>query len=128
MADSIKDVLDNGDLNRLADASRAMKLGTMLAPKKVTVVQAAAATILLDPPALPATVRARVTGGAAAAGPRQVTDAGGAASATVATISDDGKTLTFENTVTDAVILYVPRPAVDITSTGSSGANMGTAP
>jgi hypothetical protein len=65
----------------------------------------------------------RVTGGAAAAGPRQVTDAGGTPSATVATLSADGATLTFEGTVTDAVISYDAAPDVDLATT-----DIGTAP
>lgn len=57
----------------------------------------------------------RVTAGAAAAGARVVTDAGGAASAGaagspgVALISDDGTTLTFEAGVTGFVLEYLPR-------------------
>jgi flavorubredoxin len=57
----------------------------------------------------------RVTSGMATAGARVVTDAGGAAGAPgangpgVALISDDGKTLTFEATVTGFTISYRPR-------------------
>jgi hypothetical protein len=45
-----------------------------------------------------------------------MTDAGGTASATVALLSDDGKTLTFEGTVTDFVVEYIPRASTDMTS------------
>lgn len=63
----------------------------------------------------------RVTAGSAATGPRVMTDSGGtpAAGATglgdasggVATISDDGKTLTFEAAITGMVLTYIPRSA-----------------
>ena len=86
------------------------QLGTLT---KLSVSQAAAATIELDPPALdPSQVSCRVTGGAAAAGPRVITDEGGTPDATagqlaVATLSADGKTLTFEANVTDAELSYL---------------------
>jgi len=81
------------------------QLGTIT---KRTVSQVAAATIDLDPPALdPSQVSVRVTAGAAAAGPRQVTDAGGTPAAALATLSADGKVLTFEANVTDAELSYI---------------------
>ena len=68
----------------------------------------------------------RVTAGAAQPGPRVITDSGGtpAASATglggapggVATLSDDGKTLTFEAAVTGFVLIYWPSPAKELTT------------
>jgi hypothetical protein len=122
--ESVSDVLDKGDLNRIADCARVAKLGTMLSKQGSTVVQTAAVTITLDPPAKgPHSVAVRVTGGAAAAGPRQVTDHGGTPSATVATLSADGATLTFEGNVTDAVISYDAAPDVDLATT-----DIGTAP
>lgn len=39
----------------------------------------------------------------------------GAALVGVATLSDDGKTLTFNSTVTDVIVEYIPRPASDMT-------------
>jgi hypothetical protein len=74
---------------------------------KKAIAQGSAATVPLSPPAL-AINSARVTGGAAAAGNRQVTDSGGTPSATVATISDDGATLTFEAGVTGVTVVYEP--------------------
>jgi hypothetical protein len=47
-----------------------------------------------------------------ATGHRNVTDVGGTASATLATISDDGKTLVFEAAITAFTITYEPRGAV----------------
>jgi len=109
-SETLKSALNRANPNTLADVLAKIDLGTMLEPKTVTVSQAAAATITLDPPAL-AVFGARVSGGAAAAGPRLVTDAGGTASATVCKLSADGATLTFEANVTDAVVSYMPRPA-----------------
>lgn len=76
----------------------------------------------------------RVTGvGTAATGPRLVTDAGGTpaapptatayagASVGLATISDDGKTLTFEGTVTGFVLEYIPRSNTDLEDNWVSG-------
>lgn len=70
------------------------------------------------------TLRVTAVGGGAT-GPRIVTDAGGTAVAPgatgnsgvpgVALLSDDGKTLTFEGTVTGFVLEYSPRSAVDMT-------------
>jgi hypothetical protein len=78
-----------------------------------------------QPPRLPAVLNAgaiavRVTGGAAAAGPRTVTDSGGTPSATVCTLSEDGKTLTFEANVTDFVVEYSARAAKDMTKAFAS--------
>ena len=85
--------------------------GDMIKGIKRTVAQTAAATIALSPPARPGTVMCRVTTvGTAAAGIRAVADVGATPSATLATLSDDGATLTFEGTVTGAVIQYTPKP------------------
>ena len=51
----------------------------------------------------------RVTAGAAAAGIRQIGDAAATPSATLATLSTDGTTLTFEAAVTGYVLVYQPR-------------------
>jgi hypothetical protein len=110
-SETLKSALNRANPNTLADVLAKIDLGTMLEPKTVTVAQSSASTIPLDPPAL-AVFAARVTGGAAAAGARMVSDAGATASATVATLSADGATLTFEAGVTGAVVSYMPRPAV----------------
>lgn len=111
--ETLKSALNRANPNTLADVLAKIDLGTMLAPKTETVAQTSAVTVPLDPPAL-AVFSVRVTGGAAAAGVRTVTDAGGSASATVAVLSADGATLTFEAGVTGAVVSYMPRPAVDL--------------
>lgn len=112
-AETLKSVLDRANPNNLADALALVKLGTMLAPTSVTVAQTSATTIPLDPPAL-AVFGCRVTGGAAAAGARIVSDAGATPSSTVCTLSADGATLTFEAGVTGAVLSYMPRSSADM--------------
>jgi len=108
-------VVDEADPNKISDALRLVKLGTLLTPQGRTITQPAAATVTLDPPAMgPASVSARVTAGAAAAGRRDISDSGDTPSATLATLSDDGATLTFEADVTDVVVDYLPRPAADM--------------
>ena len=115
MAETLKSSLNRANPNTLADVLAKIDLGTMLDPKTVTVAQTAATTITLNPPAL-AVFGARVTAGAAAAGPRLVTDHAGSPSATVCTLSADGATLTFEGNVTGAIVSYMPRPAVDMSA------------
>jgi hypothetical protein len=138
---SVQATLNAGNANEVSDCLRLMKAGYQLSPIKATfsgltssavqfigsaVTKAAAVAgsgtkgITLDTnenyPAIGLIKSVRVTTGAAAAGPRQVVDAGGTASASVALLADDGTTLTFETTVTGYVIEYYPAPAVDMTS------------
>lgn len=132
--DSVANAMNTGNPASIANAIEQMKLGRMLTPQKWTTVGltsasafdlttaavAAAATAGPSTSALAtgerlqaalsaAGVAVRVTAGAAAAGPRIVTDSGGTPSATVATLSADGKTITFEAGVTAFVIEYIPR-------------------
>ena len=137
MTETVQDVLAVASPNQLSDALRKVNLGHKLATVKATFVALAsaaaqdittaaakaAATITgidLDTgenlPAIGTPISVRVTAGAAAAGPRQITDAGGTPSATVATLSNDGKTLTFEAGVTAFVLVYQPREAVVLTT------------
>ncbi len=132
VATTLKSALDKGNLNNLATCVQKMKLGTMLSPLKRTFTGLTAAASF-DLTAIDATGETtgaanpnrvaanaiqtlRVTAGAAAAGHRNVTDVGGTPAATLATISDDGKTITFEANVTAFVITYLPRSAVDMTA------------
>jgi hypothetical protein len=111
--------LDQADPNKVADALRQVKLGTLLTPTKQTISQTSAVTVALTPPAL-VIHTVRVTGGTALAGIYQVadTDATEVDSATlgVCTLSDDGATLTFAAAVTDLVVIYVPRSDADLTA------------
>lgn len=141
----VRDELNRAHPNTIADVLRKMRVGTMLDPMKVTVAGlAAAAAVDITAAAtraaatvnsgqvptgenLPAVLDVRtlrVTGvGTATAGPRVVTDVDGTAVAPdgggragVALISNDGKTLTFEGTVTGFVIEYIPRSYTDLTA------------
>jgi len=135
--ETIQAALNQANLNELPECLKRVKLGNVLAPVKatftgltssatqdITTAAAKAAAVItgmtLDSgenlPAVNGIHSLRVTAGAAAAGPRQVTDTGGTASATVAKISDDGKTITFEAAVTAFVLTYMPRSSVALTS------------
>lgn len=146
---TLQQVLNKANLNQMMAAFRQMLLGNMLGLVKVTVTgltaaasfdittstfRAASTITGLDrvssdnlPPIL-AVKTLRVTAvGTGATGPRVVTDAGGTAVAPssgiagVALISDDGKTLTFEGTVTGFILEYIPCPAVPLSTEWASG-------
>lgn len=133
---SLLKVLDEALPGEFADAMRSVKLGTMLRPlKRVFTAQAASAT--MDLTALDATgetagianvarlaallvtyLRVDASGTAASVGnyivgPPTSTlliPPGGANVAVgVARLSDDGKTLTFPNTITGFTVQYIPR-------------------
>lgn len=128
---TLKQVTDDANPNDLPDALRALKLGTTLRPLKrtftgltsavshdLTAIDGTGETAgKANPNRLAALVvgTLRVTAGTLAAGPAIVTDAGGTPTAIgtgtahVATISDDGKTITFQAAVTAFVIEYIPR-------------------
>lgn len=126
---TLQEKLDNADPNDGWDMLRKVKLGTLLSPLKrtftgltaaasfdLTAIDGTGETVgLANPKRLPmlAPKTLRVTAGAAAAGVRTLGDVGATPSATVATISDDGKTVTFEGNVTAFIIEYVPRSATD---------------
>lgn len=148
---TIRDALNTSKEGEMDDALLKAQLGNMIVPLKYTIVGLAAAAaiditsaalaaaatpgpnspaltrpddISRLPPALgPHAVSVRVTAGAATAGPRFVTDAGGTPGAPgangpgIATLSDDGKTLTFEGNVTAFVLEYIPRAPVDLVNT-----------
>jgi len=134
--------LDRASPGDVSDALRMVGLGRLLDPVKVTVAgltAAAAVDVTAIPralvtinqglkglaagealPAILAVTALRVTAvGAGALGPRVATDVGGTPGAPgatgpgIATISDDGKTLTFEGTITGFVLEYIPRSKVD---------------
>jgi len=130
---SVRDALNSGNPADIATAMERMQSGNMAAVVKVTTtgltsasafdittaaVKAAATVAGLtlavgeNLPAAGMVQSVRVTAGAAAAGLRQIGDAAATASATVAKLSDDGKTLTFEAGVTAFILVYIPRAAV----------------
>jgi len=133
--ETLQEVLERAHPNDLADALRKVG-GKFFAAIKATFVgltaaaahditnaaHKAAATVLgvtletgENLPAMATTPMVRVTAGAAAAGPRIITDSGGTPSATVATLSADGTTLTFEGAVTAFVLEYQPRSTTALT-------------
>lgn len=136
--ETLQTILNKADPTQISDAFRVVRIGDKLANVQVTVAALASATAVdittpavkaaitaltgltlgddVNLPAIGVPVSVRVTAGAAAAGPRQITDAGGTASATVALLSDDGTTLTFEAGVTGFVLLYQPRVAEPMTT------------
>lgn len=137
LLNDLRNTLDSGNPNNLGDVLALVKLGTALSPIKATftALASAAAQDITTAAAKAAAVRVgidletgenlpaalviqsvRVTAGAAAAGPRQLADSGGTPSATVATVSDDGKTITFEAGVTAFVIVYHARPFTALTT------------
>lgn len=124
---TIKMVLDDADPNEVADALRKVKLGTVLTGLvEDTGVISASATVTLTKPALMIqSARVVSSGTAASVGTYAVGDAsttatlptGGASSGVgLAKISADGLTLTFPNTITQAVIQYIPRPYTALTT------------
>jgi hypothetical protein len=138
-SETLGKALDQANPNNLADAFAAAKIGRMLSPVKVVfaalaaaaahditdAAHRAAATVTGLSPALPtnevlpailAVRTCRVTAvGTADTGDRFISDAGGTPAAKganpvgIATLSDDGKTITFEGTVTGFELHYMPR-------------------
>lgn len=137
----IRRALNTGSPAAQTSALQKIQAGTQLSKVKVTFAALtsasaqditsdeakAAATIegisLRDDENLPPigqVVTLRVTTGTLAAGPAVVTDEGGTPTAIgalavhVATLSDDGTTLTFQAAVTGFVLTYYPAPAVGL--------------
>jgi len=130
---TVREAINGNNVGQIADAMAQIKAGNSLSKIKVTfaaltsaaaqdITTAAAKTAGGTPlgislatgenfPPIGAIETLRVTAGAAAAGSRAVTDAGGTASATLALLSDDGKTITFEAAVTAFVLTYYPAPS-----------------
>ena len=122
--ETLQTVLDEGNASKLPSAVQKMKLGTMLTPVKKTFTSLSASDThdITDAahgscaPIL-AVVALRATAvGTAALGARFISDIDATASATVAKISDDGKTIKFEGTVTGFILEYLPRSNADMTA------------
>lgn len=135
---TVQSCLNDANPNEIADALQKVELGNVISPVKVTFAGLAASATLdittaaakaaatvtgltlalgENLPAMLVVRTLRVTAGAAAAAPRVTTDAAGTPSATYATISDDGTTLVFEDTVTACVLEYLPRSATPLSTT-----------
>lgn len=129
----IPTALQKVDLRRMLDpvkvtlagltAAAAINISALLkGAATVTINQGLAGLVAGEPlPAILSLTTLRVTTvGTATAGPRVITDAGGTPGAPgatgpgIATLSDDGNTLTFEGTVTGLVLEYIPRSATPL--------------
>lgn len=143
IAPTYQSELNKANPNNLADLIRSMKFGNYAVRVKV-VVAALAAAAAVDITAAATKAAATITGitlgtgqnlppirnvcslrvsaGAAAAGDRHMSDAGGTAAAPgangpgIATLSDDGKTITFEGNVTGFTLIYEPQSQQDLTA------------
>ena len=128
--DTIQTALDKANPNDVADCLQQVKLGTMVTPLKrvFTGLTSAAAQSLVandasgettgkgNPNRLPALLinTVLVTAGAASSGPRCPSSAAATPTSTFCTVSDDGTTITFDNTVTGFTIEYMPRASCDM--------------
>lgn len=137
----LRDVLDRADANQLPDALRKVKLGTVLAPLKrvftgltaaasfdLTAIDGTGETTGVTNPNRKAALcvnylRLDASGTAASVGnyivgpPTStllIPPGGANAAVGVARLSDDGKTLTFPNTITGFTIAYIPRSSSDV--------------
>jgi len=138
---TLQKVMDQGVPGQVESALQKAKLGTMLTPLKraFTGLTAAAAFDLTaidgtgettgasNPKRLAAlavgTLRVTASGTANSVGSYAIGDTGATpvsptagANVGLATISDDGKTLTFLTTVTAFIIEYIPRAGADMTA------------
>ncbi|HUK32942.1 MAG TPA: hypothetical protein VLV86_03465 [Vicinamibacterales bacterium] len=105
---TLKKETNDANPGTIADCLRQIGLGDVLSVQKQDITQSSASTMTLSPAAL-VVQSVRVISGAAAAGLRQIGDSGATPSTTVATLSDDGTTLTFEAGVTEAIVVYMQR-------------------
>lgn len=141
---SLQQAGDTGDPGLVGSVGRRVKLGTRLAAVKVVVSGLTAAAAIditsstvaakitslkgLDAlgtgetlPPIGSVLALRVTTGSAQAGARTLVDKDGTPTTGVATISDDGKTLTFETTLTGFILEYNPRVDVSMDTEYDSG-------
>lgn len=134
-AQSIMSVLQTANPNTLPDMLRAQRVDRLFRPISASITLAVPAAVVAltalrndgvnivleanSPveanellPAIRFARTLRVTAGAAAAGVRALADAAGTPSATLATLSLDGATLTFEANVTTFIITYFGASAI----------------
>lgn len=131
--DTVQSALDRADPNQVADALQQIKLGTVLTPLKrsftglassatqdLTAIDATGETVGADNPnrlaALAVVALSDATGAMLVADSGATPMAIGAHNNGVATLSDDGKTITFPSAQTAFEIVYVPRASVDMAS------------
>ena len=140
-ASTLQTTLDKGNPNLVGDCARKMHLGTMLTPLKRTFTGLTAAAAF-DLTAIDGTgetvgtsnanrlaalavgtLRVTASGTANSVGAYAVSDVGATpvsptagANVGLATLSNDGKTVTFLTTVTAFIIEYIPRSFTDMTA------------
>lgn len=124
---TVKNELEDANGSKVPEMLRELHLGYKESGIKVTAPAApvipshaspsatfAGSTIVLDPPAQ-VVKSCRITAGTAAAGTRIMSDSGatpaqvGTSGIYIATLSEDGTTITLEAAATGAVIEYIPR-------------------
>jgi hypothetical protein len=127
VVETLKNVLNEANPNKIADALAKIDLGTMFTATEFdtgAITGVAGVTIpgngaLLVQSARVVTSAVPASVGTYLAGDSAVTPLlppGGAGVAIgIATLSLDGKTITFPNTVTRAIIRYIPNPVVALT-------------
>jgi hypothetical protein len=116
-ADTLKKALTRSEANTIPDALRLVDLGAMLDVGEYdTGTITAAASITLPGGAMLISSCRVVTAGTAATGVRSVSDSAATPSATVASLSAAGTTITFEGTVTRVIVRYIKKPATDLTT------------
>jgi hypothetical protein len=125
--ETLKTVLNEANPNRIADALAKIDLGTMFTAVEYdtgTITGVAGVTIPGNGALLVQSARVVTSGTGASVGTYLAGDSavtpllppGGASTAVgIAALSVDGKTITFPNTVTRAVIRYVPNTVVALT-------------
>lgn len=122
---TLKQLLDEPDMNRLPYLLKKLALGTMLEVQEYdTGTITASASVTIPGGALNVQSARVVTSGTAASvgvylaadsGVTPLLPPGGANTAVgIAKLSADGSTITFPNTVTRAIIRYTKKPATDL--------------
>lgn len=127
VVETVKNVLNEANPNKIADALAKIDLGSMFTAVEYdtgTITAVAAVPIPGNGALLVQSARVVTSGTAASVGTYLAGDSavtpllppGGASTAVgIAALAVDGKTITFPNTVTRAIIRYIPNPAVALT-------------
>lgn len=115
---TIKNVIDNADLNELPAALRQAQLGSVLTRIREVITIASATTLNLETSSAAKKGALLVEGirvvAGTATGVRNPAPSGSTPTTTIATVSDNGKILTFEAVVTQVEVTWIPLPAVDL--------------
>jgi len=126
--ETLKSALNEANPNKISDALAKVDLGSMftIAEYDTGSITAADHIHLPSPGALVVQSVRVVAAGTAATGPRIVLDSGataaqiGSTGIYVCTVNTAGTIITFEGTVTQVVVRYIPNPAADLTASFAS--------